>query len=623
MITSGDVPEANRSRLSAAWFALALAALGFSALFAVVLVAARTPFLGHGAAWFRTALVLHVNLAVTVWFLAAAAGIWSLAAGKGGWLRWSAFAASLAGTLAMLVTPLVGRAPPILSNYTPLLDHSLFVGGLVLFGAGAAVTGLCALFESGQKEKCVWRTPAKLAVLALLAAVAVFLLDILHAPAAPARAVSIDDLMWGGGHSLQFVHVLLLMAAWRALGDEALARVAGLRALVPWCFFLALLPIVAGPVISLVHQAGTVESRALFTSVMRWGTWPGAAMFVFVMAAGFLRLRRERKLTEDEHALLLSLALFATGCVLGANIRGDSLMVPAHYHATVGAVTLAYLVWMRQLAASLGVAAPGLLPTRKLPLLYGAGILVLVAGLAAGGSLGVPRKAPHIDLSLDNASYLAAMGTAGVGGFVALAAVAAMVFLGFRAAYRSRSAGKGRRKDVRAWGIAATVLLVLLGGWLLEQWPTGSPVASPTKQSPVSEATRADIDLRFQQGVVMLHAKQYEHALTSFNYVLQLAPKMPEVHVNIGYALLGLKRFAEAHDSFENATRLRSSQLNAYYGLAVALEGLGDLAGALGAMQTYVHLTKPDDPYRVKAEAALWEWREDLRLKSEQKAPAK
>ena len=32
------------------------------------------------------------------------------------------------------------------------------------------------------------------------------------------------------------------------------------------------------------------------------------------------------------------------------------------------------------------------------------------------------------------------------------------------------------------------------------------------------------------------------------------------------------------------------------------------MGGAVGAMRTYVHLTKPNDPYLRKAQAALWEW---------------
>ena len=70
-----------------------------------------------------------------------------------------------------------------------------------------------------------------------------------------------------------------------------------------------------------------------------------------------------------------------------------------------------------------------------------------------------------------------------------------------------------------------------------------------------------------------------------------------------------------AREDREGATALRVRQVNAYYGLAITLEGMNDLPAAIGAMETYLHLTKADDPYRRKAEAAIWEWREALRGK--------
>jgi Flp pilus assembly protein TadD len=122
------------------------------------------------------------------------------------------------------------------------------------------------------------------------------------------------------------------------------------------------------------------------------------------------------------------------------------------------------------------------------------------------------------------------------------------------------------------------------------------------------EAKLREIAERFSQGAAMLHAKQYAHALTAFHRVLELDPELPEAHVNAGFALLGLKRFAPARDFFAGAIELRPAQRNAYYGLAVALEELGDAPGARGAMRAYVHLAPADDPFRRKAEAALWEW---------------
>lgn len=123
-----------------------------------------------------------------------------------------------------------------------------------------------------------------------------------------------------------------------------------------------------------------------------------------------------------------------------------------------------------------------------------------------------------------------------------------------------------------------------------------------------AEAKAIEVDRRFKEAAVMLHAKQFDHALTSLHRVLELNPQMPEAHVNMGYALLGLKRHAAARDFFNGAIELRAAQANAYYGLALALDALNDRAGALGAMRTYVHLAKADDPFVRKARAALWEW---------------
>ena len=169
-----------------------------------------------------------------------------------------------------------------------------------------------------------------------------------------------------------------------------------------------------------------------------------------------------------------------------------------------------------------------------------------------------------------------------------------------------------KRKDIRVPAIILTVSLVFLGGLVVIAMPREGG-AKPMLESNASRPHAEEIRLRFQQGVIMLHAKDYDHAITAFHQVLKYAPDMPEAHVNMGFALLGLGHHAQARDFFESATALRAQQVNAYYGLAVALEGLGDKRGAVGAMRTYVHLSKDDDAYRRKAEAALWEWQAELK----------
>ncbi len=173
-----------------------------------------------------------------------------------------------------------------------------------------------------------------------------------------------------------------------------------------------------------------------------------------------------------------------------------------------------------------------------------------------------------------------------------------------------------RRRDARWRTIALLVIAIAAGGGIIAALSEGGlfgwrfSTLGPAARGQVraTDPIRQEIHQRFQQGVVMLHAKQHEHAMTAFHRVLQLDPALPEAHVNMGFALIGLERYDAARDFFESALALRKEQANAYYGLAVALDELRDRPGAIGAMRTFVHLSKPDDPYVRKAEAAVWEW---------------
>lgn len=122
-----------------------------------------------------------------------------------------------------------------------------------------------------------------------------------------------------------------------------------------------------------------------------------------------------------------------------------------------------------------------------------------------------------------------------------------------------------------------------------------------------------EIKVRFEQAVAMLHAKKYRFALPPLQRLLELDPKMPEAYVNTGFAMLGLKRYKRAEAFFQKAIDLKPYQDNAYWGLAVSLENQDDLAGALGAMRTYIHLAKPNDPYVRRARSAIWEWQYRLK----------
>jgi len=158
--------------------------------------------------------------------------------------------------------------------------------------------------------------------------------------------------------------------------------------------------------------------------------------------------------------------------------------------------------------------------------------------------------------------------------------------------------------------------VVAIGGLVVElshysdlqfQHPLSGPNLLP-QFSSLDPAVRHEADQRFTQGVALLHAKQYDYAVTALSQVVALVPNMPEAYVNLGFALLGLEQYERAGEYFNQATILRPQQTNAYWGLANALEGLEDYEGALGAMRSFIHLSKADDPFLTRARSALWEY---------------
>lgn len=146
-----------------------------------------------------------------------------------------------------------------------------------------------------------------------------------------------------------------------------------------------------------------------------------------------------------------------------------------------------------------------------------------------------------------------------------------------------------------------TVALVLLGGALLHR--LGDPSVPP------AAAAGPGLHQQFDLAVQMLQSRRYEEALAALHRVLALAPELPEAHVNLGFALLGLQRPDAARASFDNAISLLPTQANAYYGLGLAYEAMGDVPMATGAMRSYLHLARHEDAAHLRrARAALWEW---------------
>jgi len=385
---------------SASWLLLAVGAIGLSALFAVLLVVSRTPFLQQLfglESMFHTALVLHVDFSVLIWLLTGLGCLWARERTDHlPFVQRSAFGLSAAGAILLSLSPMFNSPAPVMSNYIPVLQSPLFFTALLSFACGMTLAALRLLLP-GRGRSTI---PARISAVAFLCAMAAFLLSALRLPQIASTA-SLEQLFWGGGHLLQFVYLLLLQHIW----FETSGSHSGRRSL----WLLALLPSLLGLGMALVLDPQQSASRHAFTELMRFGT-----PLVCLPAIGWL-------LTRPRLPALVSasVGLLTFGMLLGVLIRSDNVMVTAHYHATNAAVTLALMGMLYQLLPRLGLGGVSSRAVRfQLPL-YSIGMLLYICGMAWSGWLDIPRKTPMLH---QQGMELFSMGLMGIGGLVAVTA---------------------------------------------------------------------------------------------------------------------------------------------------------------------------------------------------------
>ena len=429
------------SLLAQQWLGLALGVLVIAGLFALAVVVGRTPPFDRFVTdplFFKRCLVAHVNLALVVWFYAFMAALLfllpstrrpSLAA------RVSAGIAA-SGVLLMLggAVQLTGR--PLLSNYIPTLENALFQLGQGVFAVGVlfAVLDPRLLSVATTREGPVALPAATraglraVAISILIAAATLGITFVSRSSNVPIEVRS-EFLMWGVGHVLQLVSTVAMVTMWLFLLEPVLgappvsppAANALFAALVaPWSMAL----------VFALQGTGSAAYRHGFTFLMQACLFPVVSIFLFLCVRSVARAVRSGAagrglLTEPRvTAFLVSAALTVLGFVLGALIRGSNTMVPSHYHAAVGGVTVAFMAATLVILPAFRMPIPSGWMTRAAPwqsALYGLGMLVFAAGFAIAGAHGMGRKLYGAEQASRGVAATLGLGLMGVGGLVAMA----------------------------------------------------------------------------------------------------------------------------------------------------------------------------------------------------------
>jgi hypothetical protein len=420
------------------WLTLAVGSLLLAGLLSLSVVVGRLPGLSRlidDPLFFKRCLVVHVDLALVVWFYALIGALSALrVARRTSSLDAFAFVAAVIGVAAMIAGGGMRGAAPILANYVPVIDHPLFLTGLACFFAGMLLFVLRTLSAVTVRRPGGLPRDAAVGVQAAGVALALALATWISAqaglPAGLDRHTFFEFGFWGAGHVLQVANVCGMLAVWlwllrRATGRDVLSA-RGARVL----FLLLLAPHFAMPLLSAQGAMHTTYIAGA-TLLMRWGIFP---VVLFMLGLSLRHLVGHRLNAADPLARMAragfagSAALTVLGFVLGAMIRESTTLIPAHYHASLGGVTTAFMAAAYLMVSSLraDLRRFGASARRQLAC-FGVGQSVFALGFAIGGIYGLARKTyageQHVR-SLGEQTGLVVMGLGGL-----LAAVAGVWFL--------------------------------------------------------------------------------------------------------------------------------------------------------------------------------------------------
>jgi hypothetical protein len=428
---------------------LAVGSLLIAGCLSLLLMVGRMPIFSTWVSdplFFKRCLVLHVDLALIVWFFSFAVALYSLLPGdRSSHAAYRAgFAIACAGLLAMIGGTLIPRTAPVLANYVPVIDNPAYVAGIALFFGGLL---LCFINErlftrpmevSPHAPASVWEpfritpdvaTALKTTALAYLVAMTTFLVSWAATPRELDAKAYYELVFWGGGHVLQVANVAAMLAVWLLLLPSLLksAVLSPGTARVLFAFLLA--PHLIGPLLTVNGTTGSTY-RLGFTRLMQFGIAP---VVVIIMAICLRRLRqawRDGVIGKSDLrdprlvGFAASAALTITGFLMGSAIRNSNTVIPAHYHASIGAVTVAFMTIAYLLLKPLGFALPGARLPRLIPwqlCLFGFGQVIFAIGFGLGGMHGLSRKAYGVEQHIRSVGELIGLGVMAVGGLIAVA----------------------------------------------------------------------------------------------------------------------------------------------------------------------------------------------------------
>jgi cytochrome c oxidase subunit 1 len=407
------------------WLFLSSLAIALAGLFSIIIVFARVPVIKEilpFADLFRTALVIHVDLSQIFWFLSASIAISLTCFQSLSIVNSTLKSLTLISLFLITISAFLGGTP-ILANYVPFIDENLaFSLSIGLFFSIIIIYNAYFLSLAKPRTMGISKLISQLNHLVILIAFVIMLLTIKTLYHEFPTGELYEYLFWGFGHVLQYSYCFILIFCWLKLANYQTSFPCTLKTIV---FIHAVFAICA---IAYFINPEINSYKIFFTHQMKL---LAVAPTLLIILIYFDRSNISfKKASFDQYYFSTSVILFLAGGFIALFIRESNTIIPAHYHGSIVAITIAIMGFIMSQFHSQKLIKPNLKIVKLIPLCYFSGQLMHISGLALSGGYGALRKSPD---SITNFKAQFWMGIMGMGGLIAIISGLLFIYVSYSA----------------------------------------------------------------------------------------------------------------------------------------------------------------------------------------------
>lgn len=419
-----------RAKETYRWVSFAVFSLIFAGIFAFLVALTRAPFIKilSSSNYFYSSLAGHVVFSIIIWLMTFTVGVWHLSFPV---MKKDKVTLPLliAGALMIAFSAIFALGEPYLNNYVPVIGSPVFYAGLFIFGFSFFINVLKYLPQalehlfSGDNDRQIASVSVMLSLIMMLSLIPSFL----KATTDGGMKLYFERAFWIPGHIQQFVNASIMLIGWHFLLKVKGEKGAGNNKWLKFAniFLLALsLPLLYGLI------GDPLSHTVKMIVYISFGIGLGFPVLIHTI---YVLKNFPKKVNEIATlSILFSLIVYYTGEIIAyAGFQSD-LRVPAHYHGVVTAVTLSLMGMTYYIIKEVNGGVIFEKIARIQPVIYGAGMMLLIGGMYWAGSLGAPRKTYGFDFSHQNGLVLTALNVMGMG--AVLAVIGGVFFVTYAAA---------------------------------------------------------------------------------------------------------------------------------------------------------------------------------------------